>query len=74
MNKHGKIFFTIHCNKGGIAMKQEKKEEKSFVDFKDVTPEILIGEKKEHPLYVKAFLECREESISEYAQNTSTWD
>lgn len=55
-------------------MNREKKEEKSLVDFKDVTPEILIGEKEEHPLYVKAFLECREESVSEYAQNTSTWD
>ncbi len=55
-------------------MSKEKKEEKCPVDFKDVTPKILIGEKVENPLYIKAFLENREECMSEYAQNTSTWD
>lgn len=55
-------------------MMKDKKENSDFVDFKDVTPELLIGEKEQNPLYVKAFLECREESMSEYAQNTSTWD
>ena len=52
----------------------DKKEEKGFVDFKNVTPEVLIEEAEQNPLYVKAFLECREENMSEYAQNTSTWD
>lgn len=45
-----------------------------MIDFKDVTPEMLIGEKEENPLYVKTFLSCEEENSSEYAQNTTTWD
>ena len=55
-------------------MNKKKKEEKLLVDFKDVTPELLIGEKRQNPLYVKAFLESEEEDMSEYAQNTTTWD
>ena len=55
-------------------MKQWKSAEKMPIDFKDVTPEMLIGVKEENPLYVKAFLEGCEENMSEYAQNTSTWD
>ena len=57
-----------------MTMTEWKKDEKTLIDFKDVTPEMLIGTKEEHPLYMKAFLECQEECMSEYAQNTSTWD
>lgn len=55
-------------------MGKKKKEEQIPIDFKDVTPKLLIGEKEQNPLYVKAFLENREENMSEYAQNTTTWD
>ena len=55
-------------------MTEWKKEENATIDFRDVTPEMLIGVKEENPLYVKAFLEDDEECMSEYAQNTSTWD
>lgn len=44
------------------------------VDFKEVTPEVLIKEKKENPLYEKAFLSREEEKESEFCQNTTTWD
>ena len=33
-------------------MTEWKKEEKILIDFKDVTPEMMIGTKEEHPLYV----------------------
>ena len=45
-----------------------------MVDFKDVTPEVLIREKELDPLYVEAFLSRDEKSTSEFAQNTTTWD
>lgn len=45
-----------------------------YVDFKDVTPEVLTREKKENPLYEKAFLSREEVSDSEYCRNTTTWD
>lgn len=44
------------------------------VDFKDVTPEVLVFEKEPNPLYVEAFLAHEDKSTSEYAQNTTTWD
>ncbi len=43
-------------------------------DFKEQTPEMLVGEEKESLLYKKAFLSREDEVMSEFAQNTTTWD
>ena len=44
------------------------------VDFKDVTPEMLLCIEKPDPLYEKAFLCDEDKSETEYTQNTTTWD
>ena len=46
----------------------------TMVDFKDVTPKLLMDVVKLSPLYEKAFLSTEEKSKTEYAQNTTTWD
>ena len=55
-------------------MKKKEKESEVLVDFKDVTPEMLIDRTEPDPLYKEAFLERNEKSKSEFAQNTTTWD
>lgn len=44
------------------------------IDFKKQTPEVFIGSKKRDLLYEKAFLSREDESESEFAENTTTWD
>lgn len=52
----------------------KKKESEVLVDFKNVTPKMLMDRTEPSPLYKKAFLDCNEPSESEFAQNTTTWD
>ena len=54
-----------------------KKKDVGFVpqvDFKEQTPEVLLKNEEPDPLYEKAFLSGEDESKTEYAQNTTTWD
>ena len=54
-----------------------KKKEEQFapqVDFKELTPDILLKNKKSDPLYEKAFLSKDAKCVSEYAQNTTSQD
>ena len=44
------------------------------IDFKEQTPDVLLKTEKPDPLYEKAFLSGEDESKTEYAQNTTTWD
>lgn len=47
--------------------------DKKKINFKEQTPDMLIGE-KENPLYKKAYLEAGEDICGEFCQNTTTWD
>ena len=54
-----------------------KKKDVGFVpqvDFKEQTPEVLLKNEKQDPLYEKAFLSRQDKSTTEYAQNTTTWN
>lgn len=55
-------------------MKKEKTQFVPKIDFKEQTPEVLIGSKKRDPLYEEAFLSREDKSESEFAENTTTWD
>lgn len=53
------------------------KENKEFlpqINYIKQTPKLLIERVKYNLLYEKAFLSLEEKSMSEYAQNTTTWD
>ena len=45
-----------------------------LVDFKKLTPEILLKAENPDPLYEKAFLSREDKRKTEYTQNTTTWD
>lgn len=55
-------------------MKGKKQDTQSFVDFKDITPEVRMDRDEPAPLYKEAFLSGEEKSTSEFATNTTAWD
>ena len=55
-------------------MNTNNQNTQSFVDFKDVTPEVRMDREEPTPLYKEAFLSGEEKSTSEFAGNTTTWD
>jgi len=55
-------------------MNTNNQNTQSFVDFKDVTPEVRMDRAEPAQLYKEAFLSGEEKSTSEFAGNTTTWD
>ena len=55
-------------------MNTNNKNTQSFVDFKDVTPEVRMDRAEPAQLYKEAFLSSEETSTSEFSRNTTTWD
>ena len=55
-------------------MNTDNQNTQSFVDFKDVTPEVRMDRAEPTPLYKEAFLSSEEKSTSEFSRNTTTWD
>lgn len=46
----------------------------SRVTFTEQTPDMLLGRKQTDSLYEKALLLTEKEVVSDYSQNTTTWD
>lgn len=61
-------------SKGACIMTKKEIPSVPQVDFKDLTPEMLLIEEKPDALYEKAFLSREDKSATEYAENTTTWD
>ena len=55
-------------------MNAKNQDIQSFVDFKDVTPEVRMDRTEPAQLYKEAFLSGEEKSTSEFSRNTTTWD
>ena len=55
-------------------MKNKKELYEPVLNFREQRPEILIKNIEHDALYEKAFFAGEENSHSEYAQNTTTWD
>ena len=54
-------------------VKQDKLYE-PVVSFRKQSPEMLIGDERKSEAYETAFFRMDDSELSEYCQNTTTWD